>query len=285
MNGAATDGLESRAADFATDVHEVDDEAGAAARTQIGSEAGRLAELAGWLAATQARTPPTAPRRPRCVVVGDAAPAIAALADSLQVGLRVLPCSASPAEALATGMSAADQEVDAGADFVVLVADAAASDAAPAALVTVLRGVEPVALLPRGAAAADSGGWSRRAARVRDLRRAALRFRARPDELLAALGSAPLATAAGFLLRATARRTPFVLDGGCAVAAALFGYDIAPQAAGWWQVADASPDPVHGRACQELGLEPLLALGVARPIGVAGLLALAVIRAAAAGCA
>lgn len=292
MNGAATDGLQSSPVDAhdsaestAARIPEIDDELGFATRERLGRNAGRLADVAGWLAGSQGRTPPSAPRRPRCVVIGDAAPALLSLADELHVGVRVLPPAGSAGEALHGGISAADDEVDAGADLVVLAADAAETDPAPAALVTVLRGVEPVALLPRGAAAADSGAWTQRAGQIRDLRRVAMRFRSRPDRLLAALGSARLAAAAGFLLQVTARRTPVVLDGSLALAAALFSTDIAPQAVDWWQAADASPDPVHARACRELGLQPLLALGIDRPSGIAGLLALPVLQAAAAGCA
>jgi nicotinate-nucleotide--dimethylbenzimidazole phosphoribosyltransferase len=234
MNGAATDGLAPPPEDVAPgstpenafehaaqNIPDVDEAARAAAGKLVGPDAGRLADLAGWLAATQGRTPPAGPRRPRCVVMGEATSLVHSLADSLQVGVHELPIPDSPSDALRAGISAADDEVDGGADLIVLVAEAAKTDPAPAALVSVLRGVEPVALLPRGSAAVDSGAWSQHAARIRDLRRAALRFRARPDQLLIELGSPPLAATAGFLLRATARRTPIVLGGTLTAVAAL----------------------------------------------------------------
>jgi nicotinate-nucleotide--dimethylbenzimidazole phosphoribosyltransferase len=152
-------------------------------------------------------------------------------------------------------------------------------------VVSVLRGVEPVALLPRGPAAVDSGAWSQHAVRIRDLRRAALRLRAQPDRLLDGLGSPSLATTVGFLLRATARRTPIIVNGTLAAVAALFVADIAQHAADWWQGADASPEAVQARAYQELGLQPIFTLGIAGPPATAGLLTLPVLRAAVAGCA
>jgi NaMN:DMB phosphoribosyltransferase len=292
MSGTATNGLASPAGHLPADTVDLaslgaqvtrpDDEARTPARDRLGTEAGRLADLAGWLAATQQHGAPTSLRRPRCVLIGDPHPTVTPIAEELGVGIRRLEAGGSVPDAIGAGVQAADAEVDGGADLVVLVAPADESDAAPAALVSVLRGLEPVALLPRGVAGLDSAAWARRAAQVRDTRRAAVQFESLPDALLAALGSPELAATAGFLLRASGRRTPLVLDGALALAAALLVYDIAPISADWWQAADTSPDPVHSRACEELGLQPLQALGITSPDGTAGLLAVAVLRAAAA---
>jgi nicotinate-nucleotide--dimethylbenzimidazole phosphoribosyltransferase len=81
-------------------------------------------------------------------------------------------------------------------------------------------------------------------------------------------------------MRAAARRTPLLLDGSCALAGALLCYDTQSRAGRWWRVADTSPDPVHSRAAEELGQQPLLDLRTSRGDGTAGLLALAVLRAA-----
>ena len=298
MNGTATDGLAFPAEHMSVDLDSlgsrvpgVDEETGAAARDRLGGGFGRLADVAGWLAAAQQHVPAIPPRRPRCVLISAAGDSVgnsaaeaqlgaASLAEPFGVGVRVVGAERAVADAVRAGVEAADAEVDGGADLVVLVAAAAETDAAPAALVSVLTGVEPVAVLPRSTAALDSAAWSRRAGQVRDMRRAAMPLRSRPDALLAALDSPQLAATAGFLLRATGRRTPLVLDGAAALAAALLVDDIAPGAAGWWQAADASPDPVHGRACEELGLRPLLTLGISSRDGTAGLLSLPVLRAA-----
>jgi nicotinate-nucleotide--dimethylbenzimidazole phosphoribosyltransferase len=288
VNGTVADGVASAPVpvppdltEIAAQVSAVDDDARELAVRAAPPGGGRLAELAGWLAAAQGAAPPHPPRRPRCVLVGSGVAPVSPMADILGVGVRHLDAETAGADALHVAIAAADAEVDAGTDLAVLVTGAGEDDPGPAAAVSVLRGLEPVALLPRGAAAVDSATWSRHAAAIRDTRRAAVRFRSRPDRLLAALGSPVLAAATGFLLRATARRTPIVLDGSVALAAALVTYDLAPLAADWWQVADTSGDPVQTRVCEELALQPLLDLGTARPDGTAGLLALPLLQAAA----
>jgi nicotinate-nucleotide--dimethylbenzimidazole phosphoribosyltransferase len=262
------------------DVEWTDAEAAAAARVAASAGVGRLAEFAEWLAGAQGRFPPTPPARARCVVVGETSAAVAVIADSLGVGIRPFDdADASDAlGALAAGIAAADDEIDSGADLVVLAATD--STAASAVVVGLLTGVEPVALLPRGADAIDTAAWIARAEYLRDARRRVAELRGRPEELLAAVDSTALAMATGFLLRAASRRTPIVLDGTCAVAAALVCHHIQPRAGRWWRVADVSSDPVHTRASEEMGQRPLLDLGITRGDGTAGLLALSVLLAA-----
>ena len=160
----------------------------------------------------------------------------------------------------------------------------AGPDDSPAAgvLVGVLTGAEPVALLPRGAHAVDSAAWISAACRSRDARRRAAPLRDVPDDLLAAVGSPALSLITGLILRAAARRTPMVLDGTAAVAAALLCREFQARATRWCRLADSSPDPVHTRASGELGQRPLLDLGSTSSGGVAGLLCLPLLRAAAA---
>jgi nicotinate-nucleotide--dimethylbenzimidazole phosphoribosyltransferase len=146
--------------------------------------------------------------------------------------------------------------------------------------VSVLIGSEPAQVLARGAAACAPDEWMRRAVEVRNTRRRLNALRVQPGQLLARLGSPGLAAAAGFVLRASARRTPLLLDGVLAVVAALVVQRIAPQVTGWLQVADTSAEPAHRLASAALGRRPLLALGIERGDGVAGLLAVAVLRAA-----
>ena len=112
-------------------------------------------------------------------------------------------------------------------------------------------------------------------------RRRVAALRRQPDELLAAIANAALAVAVGFVLRAVGRRTPLVLDGLVAVAAALLSQDTDARAAQWWQVADTSPDPTHVRALEELGGRPLLDLHTRGGDGTAGLLAIPLLGAAA----
>jgi nicotinate-nucleotide--dimethylbenzimidazole phosphoribosyltransferase len=265
--------------ELGADVDWTDAEAAAAARAQVRPGSARLGELVEWLAATGGRFPPVLPTRPRCIVIGEVDDAVAELADSLDIGVRGVELPGDAATAYGEGMKVADDEVDSGADLIVLAADDATNAAAVA--VGILTGAEPVALLPRGPSAVDTQAWVARAEELRDTRRRVAPLRSRPDELLAALESPGLAAAVGFLLRAAGRRTPLVLDGTGAVAAAMFCYDVQTRIARWWQVADTSTDRVHQRVIEELAVRPLLDLGTSRGDGTAGLLAVAVLRAAA----
>lgn len=272
------------ASDLATlgaDVEWPDAEAAAEARSAEHGVFGRLAELVEWLAGVQGAFAPTEPSRPRCVVVGSISSAVAGLAESLGVGVRSTetePDLDVPA-ALSSGASVADDEVDAGADLLIIAAPGPAPVAA--VVVSLLTGAEPAALLPRGVAAIDTTAWITLAERMRDTRRAVAGLRNSPDELLKALDDPPFAATTGLVLRAAARRTPVVLDGTAAVVAALLGYDVQPRAARWWQIADTGTDPVHMRAVAALTGQPLLDLSTAGD-GLAGLLTVPLLRAAAA---
>lgn len=257
--------------------------AATAARAQPAGP-GRLGDLAGWLAATQGRFPPRQPNAVRCLVIGAVDDRVAELAVDSGVGIRAHDFgdggdeSTGSAAACRAGAGWVDDEVEAGADLLVLAVDGCTL--AAAMVVGVLTGAEPVALLPRGADALDSDAWIRRAIRLRDGRRRIAAVRNRPDDLVAAIGRPALAAAVGVVLQSAVRRTPIVLDGTAAVAAALVCLDIQNRAADWWQVADSSDDVVHTRAVGALGCRPLLDLGTATGAGAAGILAVAVLRAA-----
>lgn len=264
--------------EIGADVPWTDIDAVAAARDHPLSGAGRLGDLVEWLAATQGTWPPHAPARARLLILGQAGEPVAAIADSVGASIRNVNVPADIADAFAAGVAAADSEVEAGAELIVL-ADPDIS-AAAGVVVGLVTGTEPVALLPRGAEAVDTATWIARAEHLRDTRRRVGSLRNRPDELLAASGGPALATSAGIVMRSSARRTPLVLDGTSAVAAALLCYDVQALIGRWLWIADASPDPVHTRATAELGQQPLLELGTQRGDGIAGLLCLALLRAA-----
>jgi nicotinate-nucleotide--dimethylbenzimidazole phosphoribosyltransferase len=255
-----------------------DPAAAAAARSAVPADGGRLALLAGWLAATTGSRPfQDVPVRlihhpaARAEVAGSAARA--------GVPLRLLdPSAGDPIDA---GVAAADREIDEGAGLLLLaVADPAPT--AAAVLVALVTGAEPVALLPRGPAAVDSAAWVARATELRDRRRHVLELRHQPARLLAELDAPVLAAMVGFVLRCAARRTPLLLDGTAAVAAALFAADLHTRAADWWQVADTFPDPVQQRVLSRLGQRPVLDLEANSGSGTSALLALPALHAAAA---
>jgi nicotinate-nucleotide--dimethylbenzimidazole phosphoribosyltransferase len=264
----------------AADVPWTDADAAALTRSRERTGIGRLGDVAEWLASTQGGSPPAAPKRPRLIVIGDVEPAVAARAAAYEVGVRTVAVPDEPAAASAAGAAAADDEIEAGADLVVLATGA--GTLAGAAVVGVYTGAEPVALLPRGAEAIDTAAWISDATSLRDTRRRVASLRSRPAELLDALASPAVAAATGCALRTVSRRTPLVLDGSTALAAALLCFAAQPRCGRWWQIADSSIDPVHTRAADHLLQRPLLDLGTSNGDGTAGLLAVEVLRTAAA---
>ena len=260
--------------ELSAEIRATDPDAAAAARAGLPAGGGRLAQLGEWLAAGTGRWPAT-PRRVRLVSTAPLPSAVLELAGQAGVGQRDL---ATGPDALDAGVQAADDEIDAGTDLVLLAADDPGP--APAVVIALITGAEPVSLLPRGAAVTDSSAWIAAAVELRDRLRRSRPLRHQPGALLAELASPALAAACGFLLRAAARRTPLVLDGSAAVAAALLAADLRPRAGQWWQVADTAGDPVQARALQHLGVRPVLDLAAGTGSGLAALLALSVLRAA-----
>jgi nicotinate-nucleotide--dimethylbenzimidazole phosphoribosyltransferase len=232
-------------------------------------DVGRLGDAAAWLAGAAASFPPPPVRAPYWVHVGgeSAVPA--------PEGLQVAAIEA--AGGFAAGVAAADRLVDSGADL--LLVSGRATDACALA-VCVVADVEPVAVLPRGAAALDTAAWIDRVTAVRDRRRALMPLRDQVDALLAALDDRHLAAAAGLIARAATRRTPIILDGALPVAAAVLGHRVQPRFAAWWRAADTSTDPVQRRAADLFDQQPLADNRIATADGTAGLLALALLAAA-----
>lgn len=262
------------------DVEWPDAESAAQARSGDYAAAGRLGELVEWLAGTQGRFPPEPPAHPRCIVLGPVSAGAGALAESLDVGVREFATDdLDVSGACPAGSAVADDEVDAGTDLLI-VADADSGPAA-AVVVSLLTGAEPVALLPRGAAATDTASWIARATLLRDTRHEIARSGTDPGTVLAALGDPRLAATTGLVLRAVSRRTPVVLDGTGGVVAGLLAHGVQSRSVRWWRVADSSPDPVHARALAELAQQPLLDLATSSGDGTAGLLTVPLLRAAA----
>lgn len=188
----------------------------------------------------------------------------------------------SPEEAVAAvdaGRRIADEEVDAGADLLIAGDMGIGNTTAATTLIAALTGLEPVAVVGRGTGV-DDAGWSRKTAAVRDALYRARPVRSDPMALLAVCGGADLAAMAGFLAQAAIRRTPVLLDGLVVTAAALVAERLAPGAHNWWQAGHRSPEPAHTPALAELGLVPVIDLGLRLGEGTGAALALPVLRAA-----
>ena len=182
-------------------------------------------------------------------------------------------------EAIEAGRRIADEEVDAGADLLIA-GDMGIGNTTPATtLVAALTDTEPVAAVGRGTGI-DDAGWGRKTAAVRDALYRTRRLAADPIALLRICGGADLAAMTGFCAQAAVRRTPVLLDGVVVTAAALAAERLAPGAKQWWQAGHRSTEPAHSLALRDLGLEPIVELGMRLGEGTGALVALPVLRAA-----
>ena len=243
-------------------------------RLAAGAARGRLDELAGWLSGVQGAAAAHPFDRVRLLLVAadhgvaDAdvsnrahgeteqlvrdttagTSPVALLAAS--VGVSVRPEAAAPAagarvdradamsldDALAAvlrGVAIVDEEVDGGSDLLVLADVGRGVGTVASALVGVLTKRDASVVTSRGAAI-DDARWMRRCAVVRDTMRRGRPVLGEHVALLATIGGPDLATATGILLGAAARRTPVVLDGIAAAAAAWWpnGWPSAPSTGG-----------------------------------------------------
>ncbi|MCW2527480.1 MAG: cobT [Pseudonocardiales bacterium] len=187
--------------------------------------------------------------------------------------------SEETAAAIALGARIADEEIDSGADLLVVGAVGVGSTTAASTLVCVLTGTEPIKVIGRGAGI-DDATWMRKLAAIRDGRFRAMPRRHDLDDVLTAVGGADLAALAGFLLRAAVRRTPVILDGLVTCAAALVVRELDPRATRWWQAAVGTDDPGHTLALERLRLTPITNTSIGMGQGAAALLAVPLLRAA-----
>jgi nicotinate-nucleotide--dimethylbenzimidazole phosphoribosyltransferase len=103
-----------------------------------------------------------------------------------------------------------------------------------------------------------------------------------PVGALALVGGLEHAALAGLILAAASRRVPVVLDGVNADAAALAAAALAPRSVGFMIAGHRSTEPGATAALRTLGLEPLLDLEMRLGEGTGALLAVPIVRAAAA---
>jgi nicotinate-nucleotide--dimethylbenzimidazole phosphoribosyltransferase len=101
-----------------------------------------------------------------------------------------------------------------------------------------------------------------------------------PVSVLAAVGGFEIGVLAGVALGAAAERAVVVLDGFITGAAALVVTRLAPDAVGYLVASHRSPEPGHAAVLEELGLEPLLDLGLRLGEGSGAALALSIVAAA-----
>ncbi|MFE1898957.1 nicotinate-nucleotide--dimethylbenzimidazole phosphoribosyltransferase [Streptomyces yangpuensis] len=149
-----------------------------------------------------------------------------------------------------------------------------------AALISVFTGVDPSEVTGRGTGINDETH-----ARKVDVVRRALELHqpdpADPIGVLAAIGGLEHAAIVGLLLGGSSLRTPVILDGVSAGAAALVARAIAPESLSACIAGHRSAEPGHVAALNKLGLRPLVDLDLRLGEGTGALLALPLVQSAA----
>jgi nicotinate-nucleotide--dimethylbenzimidazole phosphoribosyltransferase len=182
--------------------------------------------------------------------------------------------------AFLAGAAIADSEVDSGADLLLATMVGVAATTPAAVLVGVLTRSDAAAVTGRGSGI-DDAAWMRKCAIVRDALRRARPLLADQIALLATAGGADFAAVTGFLLQAAVRRTPVIVDGLPATAAALVGQRLGYRSVEWWLAASAGTDPGLRKALDRMGLTAAADVRAQLGPGAGALLALPLVRAAA----
>ncbi|MCH0540532.1 nicotinate-nucleotide--dimethylbenzimidazole phosphoribosyltransferase [Streptomyces sp. MUM 203J] len=155
-----------------------------------------------------------------------------------------------------------------------------ANTTASAAIISVYTGVDPAEVTGRGTGINDEMH-----ARKVDVVRRALELHqpdpADPVGVLAAIGGLEHAAMVGFILGGASMRTPVLLDGVSAGAAALVARAVAPESLAACIAGHRSAEPGHVAALNKLGLRPMVDLDLRLGEGTGALLALPLVQSAA----
>jgi NaMN:DMB phosphoribosyltransferase len=169
----------------------------------------------------------------------------------------VMRVQVSSGQGLDAGRQEADRFVDAGAELVVL--DSEGVTPSVLAAVAVMLDLEPVAVLPPSA----DPQWKAQLVEVRTALQRATQHRFEPERVVEVLEDPLLGRLVGLLDRLTDRRTPVLLGGGTALAAAaLVTIRLRPGATGCLLAGSQPVDKVGALALAATQLVPLLDLGI-----------------------
>jgi nicotinate-nucleotide--dimethylbenzimidazole phosphoribosyltransferase len=189
--------------------------------------------------------------------------------------------------AMAVGQEVATRAIDDGCDLLAVGEIGIGNTTSAAALVCALTGAAPSEIVGSGTGIAEDVRARKLKVVEEALRRdgACGRARARarsgdPLDLVASLGGLELAAMSGFMLAAARRRTPIVLDGFLANAAALVARAFDARVVEYMLASHASLERGASLALGALGLRPLLDLELRLGEGTGAVIALDLVRAA-----
>jgi nicotinate-nucleotide--dimethylbenzimidazole phosphoribosyltransferase len=186
------------------------------------------------------------------------------------------------AAAILAGAAVAGDLLAAGADLLVTGDMGIANTTASAALIAAFAGRPAAAVTGRGTGIDDAMLAHKTAVIGAALDRHGPRDPTDPLATLAALGGLEHAALVGIMLAGAAARVPVLLDGVIAGAAALAASALCPDVTGYLVAGHRSAEPGATIALTHLGLAPLIDLELRLGEGTGALLAVPVVRAAAA---
>jgi nicotinate-nucleotide--dimethylbenzimidazole phosphoribosyltransferase len=195
--------------------------------------------------------------------------------------LAVVPAMtrAQAVSALDVGLDVAFGAIDAGAGMVVTGDMGIGNTTSAAALIAAFSGRSAPEVTGRGTGIDDATLEHKRAVIERALARVAAD--ADPLVVLGELGGLEIAALCGFIVGAAARRVPVIVDGVIAAAASLVARAFAPEVVGYLVFGHRSSEPGSSVVLEELGLAPVLDLGMRLGEGSGAVLAVPTVQAAA----
>ena len=183
-------------------------------------------------------------------------------------------------QCLETGISAAQEQIAAGADLLAF-GDMGIGNTTPSSAITaVITGAEPEVTTGRGTGLDDPG----LAHKVEVVRRSiAVNSPDQSDglDVLTKVGGFEIGVLAGGMLGAAAGRRPVLIDGFISGAAALIAWRLSPQASKYFIATHQSVEPGHRVGLEAMGLEPLLSMNMRLGEGTGATLAMHIVEAAA----
>ncbi len=182
--------------------------------------------------------------------------------------------------ALTAGVEVARELVAAGNRCLITGDMGIANTTASAALICAFTGADPAEATGRGTGI-DAATYARKVDVICRGLAARLPDPADPVGVLAAFGGFEHAALAGYILGAAALRIPVILDGVIAGSAALAAQALAPDVTAACFAGHRSTEPGHALALAQLGLSPLVDLGLRLGEGTGALLALPLVQSAA----
>ena len=189
----------------------------------------------------------------------------ARLADHLSITQRVIPTMPSASggdEWLRHGAAVADEEIDSGADLLI-VGDIGNRDAnAAAAIIALLTQSNAAEVLGEQVVGLTDDEWVRACVEIRDAMAQGRPDRGNGTHLLSSIGTPAIGALTGFIVQAARRRTGVLIDGPAGMAAALIAHRAAIRARHWWLVTDSADDAGARKAAERLGLPPMIPLGI-----------------------